>query len=321
MKNYLVVGCGLYGAVFARKLAENNCKVYLIDKRSHIAGNCYTENMEGIPVHKYGPHAFHTNSEKVWNFVNQFAIFNDFKLQVKVNFEGKIYSFPVNLFTLNQLYGITTPSEAKKLLKEVSVNCKPTNFKNFVLNSVGQKIYDVFYHGYTTKQWNKDTSELPASIAKRIPVRFEYNDFYFTDKFQGIPEGGYTTLFEKMLDHKNIKVDLNVDFFENRKSLEKRFDKIIYSGKIDELFDYRFGLLEYRSLKFKFKSLKGTFQGNSIINYNSIDVPYTRIVEHKFFANLQSDRTVISYEYPDDYNSKKIPFYPIETEENLRYFV
>jgi len=320
MKSYLVVGCGFYGSVFSRVLAEKGYNVTIIDKRNHIGGNCYTETIDNIPVHKYGPHAFHTNSEIIWNFLNRFASFNDFKLQIKVNYKDNIYSFPINLFTLNQIYGVTTPSEAKLILNKVRTKNKKKNFESYVLSNLGKEIYSIFYEGYTKKQWNIDPKNLSDLVAKRIPIRFDYNDFYFTDIYQGVPIGGYTRLFENMLDHKNIKIITNTDFFENRKELEQSFKKIIYSGKIDELYDYRYGLLEYRSLKFCTKKYSKTFQGNSIINFTDEQVPYTRIYEHKYFAKINQDRTVITYEYPENYDGKNIPFYPMPTDENkLKY--
>jgi UDP-galactopyranose mutase len=316
MKSYLIVGCGFYGTIFARILAESGYKVDVIDKRNHIAGNCYTETVDNIPVHKYGPHAFHTNSEEVWSFLKRFAEFNDFKLQVKVNHKDNIYSFPINMFTLNQLYGVTTPSEAKNIIRKMKKKSKQKNFPSYILSNLGYEIYNIFFDGYTRKQWNIDPSELSESVAKRIPIRYEYNDFYFNDKFQGIPIGGYTKLFENILDHKNIKVILNCDFFENRKEFEKSYRKIIYSGKVDELFDYKYGLLEYRSLNFKTKKFSKTFQGNSIINFTEESVPYTRIVEHKYFAQISQEKTIVTYEYPENYTENKIPFYPMPTEKN-----
>lgn len=320
MKSYLVVGCGFYGAVFARVLAEHGYKVNLIDKRNHIAGNCFTKTVDNIPVHMYGPHAFHTNSFDVWSFLNRFCDFNDFKLQIKVSHKHNIYSFPINLFTLNQLYGVSNPAEAKKILNKLKKPMKAKNFESYIVSNLGPDIYSIFFEGYTRKQWNINPSELSDSVAKRIPIRFDYNDYYFNDKYQGIPIGGYTKLFENMLDHKNIQIDLNCDFFSNRKELEKGFKKIIYSGKIDELLDYKHGLLEYRSLKFETKKFAKTFQGNSIINYTENNVPYTRIVEHKYFAQINQEKTIITYEYPDDYDGKKIPFYPMPTDKNKQTY-
>ena len=314
--SYLVVGSGLYGATFARVLAENNKKVFVIDKRNHIGGNCYTEKINGINVHKYGPHAFHTNSEKVWEFANQFAEFNDFKLKVKVNYKDNFYSFPINLLTLNQIYGVRNQKEARSILSKIVVRNKKPNYKNFVISRVGRELYEIFYEGYTKKQWDLDPEKLPASIAKRIPIRYDFNDYYFSDKYQGIPINGYTNFIENILDHKNIKINTNVDFHDNKKDFESKFKKIIYSGKIDELFEYKYGLLDYRSLKFVEEQHNKTFQGNSIINYTSYNIPYTRIVEHKYFENKNQENTVITYEYPEKYDGNNIPFYPINTHSN-----
>lgn len=316
MKSYLIVGCGFYGAVFARVLADAGYKVDIIDKRNHIAGNAYTKLVDNIPIHMYGPHAFHTNSFNVWAFLNRFCEFNDFKLQIKVCHKHNIYSFPINMFTFNQLYGVTSPDEAKNILKKMRKKTKSKNFKSYILSNLGQEIYTIFFEGYTLKQWNIDPFYLSETIAKRVPIRFDFNDNYFADKYQGIPIGGYTALFENMLDHKNINIILDCDFFENKKIFEKNYKKIIYSGKIDELFNYKHGVLSYRSLKFETKKYSKTFQGNSIINYTEQSVPYTRIVEHKYFAQLNQDKTVITYEYPDNYDDKKTPFYPVPTDNS-----
>lgn len=320
MKNYLVVGCGLYGSVFARHLADAGHKVLIIDKRSHIAGNCYTEKKHNIHVHKYGPHCFHTNSSDVWSFVNKFSDFNDFKLKVKVCHKNNFYSFPINLFTLNQIYGITSEKEAKTILNKVKVKTNKKNFKSFVLKQLGHEIYNIFYEGYTLKQWNIPAEQLDVSVAKRIPIRFDFNDYYFTDTYQGIPIKGYTNLFENILDHENIKISLNTDFFENRQEFEQSFDKIVYTGKLDELFEYKYGVLGYRSLRFEEKTFNKTFLGNSIINYTEQNVPYTRIVEHKYFDKLNQDKTIITYEYPEDYDISKIPFYPLPCNKNKKLY-
>lgn len=317
---YLIVGCGFYGAVFARFLAENGKKVFIIDKRNHIGGNCYSEKINKVNVHRYGPHAFHTNSGKVWEFVNRFSDFNDFKLKVKVNYKNNFYSFPINLFTLNQIYGVCNCDEAKKILSKVRVRNRADNFKNYVLRNLGRELYEIFYEGYTQKQWNTDPEFLPSLIAKRIPIRFDFNDYYFTDKYQGIPVSGYTNLFENILDHHNISISLNTNFFENKQEFEDNFGTIIYSGKVDELFDYKFGELKYRSLKFDILKSKITYQGTSIINYTSQQIPYTRSVEYKYFDQLEQKNGVVVFEYPDDYDKNKIPFYPIQNKENTKIY-
>ena len=312
----LIVGCGLYGTTVARKLAEVGISPHIIDKRNHIAGNCYSEKINNIHVHKYGPHAFHTNSKKIWEFVTNYAEFNSFKLRVLVNNNRKLYTFPVNLLTLNELYGCLGFKEAQNLLNSFKKTDVYENFEDFVINNVGEKIYDIFYKGYTMKQWGKHPSLLPASIAKRIPVRLSFYDYYFEDLYQGIPVKGYTHMFENILDHKLIKVQLGVDFFDNKEELEHDYDFIFYTGKIDEFFDYRHGLLEYRSLKFKEVVVDGTFQGNAQINYADMDVDYTRIVEHKYFHDENIQNSVITYEYPDKYEIGKIPYYPVESDDN-----
>lgn len=317
MSRYLVVGSGLYGSVFARRLAESGHRVTVLESRDHIGGNCFSEKMDGINVHRYGPHAFHTNSDRVWDFVRRFSAFNTFRLRVKVFHGGQYYSFPVNLFTLNQLYGVTTPREASSKLRELGVpGLKGDDFKSHVLRSVGEKMYRIFFEGYTRKQWNLDPSKLSASVAKRIPVRLDFNDLYFTDRHQGVPVDGYTALFERMLDHRRIKVETSVDFFSDRAFFERRYARIVYSGKVDELYGYCHGTLGYRSLRFKLKRASGTLQGAPIINYTESKVPHTRAVEYKYFDQTDTGRTVVSYEYPEDFGPGKIPFYPVPAEEN-----
>jgi UDP-galactopyranose mutase len=316
--DYLVVGCGMFGAVFARAVAEHGARVMLIDKRSHIGGNCYSEQIEGINVHRYGPHIFHTNNERVWQFVNRFAKFNHFRLRTPVNFRGRLFSFPINLMTLHQLWGVTSPDEAERKLAGVRVPCaNPRNLEQWILSQVGQEIYETFIRGYTTKQWGRDPRELPAAIVHRLPIRLTYNDRYFDDLFEGIPIGGYTRLFENLLDHDNIRFETGVDYFQEREWVRQKASTLVYTGKIDEFFDYRFGRLEYRSLRFENRVLDGDFQGSAIVNYTAAEVPYTRITEHKHFELLSSPRTVITYEYPDAYDETKIPCYPVRDEQNV----
>jgi UDP-galactopyranose mutase len=315
--DYLVVGCGMYGAVFARVMAEHGRRVMLIDKRSHIGGNCYTEQVEGIQVHRYGPHIFHTNNEKVWNFANRFVEFNHFRLRTPVNYRGRLFSFPINLMTLHQLWGVTSPAAAEAKLAEERVPCEnPQNLEQWILAQVGRELYETLIRGYTTKQWGRDPGELPASIIRRIPIRRTYNDRYFDDRWEGIPIGGYTRLFENLLDHENIRWETGVDFFHERGWAHRQAETLVYTGKIDEFFDYRFGQLEYRSLRFEQQVMDGDFQGSAIVNYTAQDVPYTRITEHKHFEMKETPRTVITYEYPDRYDETKIPYYPIRDESN-----
>jgi len=315
--DYLVVGSGFYGLTFARTAAEEGSRVLVVDKRNHIGGNCYTEKIEGIDVHKYGPHIFHTNDLDIWRFVNRFSKFNNYQHRIKVNFKGIVYSFPVNLMTLHQLWGITSPDQAKEKIDSVRVFCEGSeSLESWSLSQVGQEIYDVFIKGYTTKQWGKDPKYLPSSIIKRLPIRLDYNDNYYNDIYQGIPIDGYTKLFENMLDHKNIKVETNVDFFSNKEYLMKSSSTLVYSGKIDEFYEYRFGRLDYRSLDFKISVMEGNYQGCSIVNYTDKDVPFTRSVEHKYFTQNSSNKTVVTWEFPQSYSEGSIPYYPINDDTN-----
>jgi len=315
--DYLIVGSGFFGLTFARLVAELGKSVLVVDKRDHIGGNCYTEKIEGIDVHKYGPHVFHTNDLEVWRFVNRFSIFNNYQHRVKVNFKEKIYSFPINLMTLYQLWGVTTPEQAKCKLDSVKITSNNLdNIESWVLSQVGKDIYEIFIQGYTAKQWGKDPKVLPSFIIKRLPIRLNYNDNYFNDTYQGIPSDGYTSLFENMMDHKNIQINLNVDFFENKNYLMGLAKQVVYTGKIDEFYDYQFGRLEYRSLEFNSKIMNGTYQGCSIINYTDKEVPFTRVVEHKHFSQKNNDKTVVTWETPKQYSQGVTPYYPVNDDKN-----
>jgi UDP-galactopyranose mutase len=319
--DYVVVGAGMFGSVFARCLAEQGRRLLVIDQRAHIGGNCYSESVAGIQVHRYGPHIFHTNSRRVWAFVNRFAEFNHYRHRTVVNFRGRLLSFPINLLTLSQLWGVTTPDEAWRKLAEVREPiADPQNLEEWILGQVGRELYETFVRGYTTKQWEREPRELPASIIRRIPIRTTYNDRYFDDRYEGIPIGGYTRMFENMLDHENIRVETDVNFFANRHELEQQAGRLVYTGPVDEFFDYRFGRLEYRSLRFETQIRGGDFQGNAIVNYTAAEVPYTRITEHKHFEMLESDRTVITYEFPDRYTEGKTPYYPIRDQRNTAVY-
>jgi UDP-galactopyranose mutase len=313
--DYLVIGSGLFGSTFARLKAELGFKIFIIEKRNHIGGNCYTEKIHNINVHKYGPHIFHTNDYKIWKFINKFSKFNNYQHRVKVNYKDNIYSFPINLSTMNQIWGITTPQQAIDKVKSF----KKKDFESledFALSEIGEELYEIFIKGYTTKQWNRPPSELPSFIIKRLPIRYNYDDRYFGDKYQGIPIDGYTAIFEKMLDHPNIKTQINIDFFENKKEF-LGFPKIIYTGPIDQFHDYIFGELEYRSLRFENQIIdREDFQGISIINYTDQSVPFTRIIEHKHFEESKSSKTIITKEYPDNYSKDKIPYYPVNDKKN-----
>ncbi|MBN2018760.1 MAG: UDP-galactopyranose mutase [Sedimentisphaerales bacterium] len=317
--DFLVVGCGMFGATFARQMAERGRKVLIIEKRPHPGGNCYTEDLENIQVHKYGPHIFHTGIDRVWKYVNRFAEFNAFINRPKVRYQNKLYSFPINLMTLYQLWGTQSPDEAKKKLEEAVVeNNDPRHLEDWILSRVGREIYEVFFKGYTKKQWGKDPKELPASIIQRVPVRLNFNDNYYNDKYQGIPVGGYTKLFEKMLE--GVEVKLNTDYFANRQYWDSAADTIVYTGKIDEYFNYKFGELEYRGLRFESKLMEGDYQGNAVINYTEEQVPYTRIIEHKHFELRNTDKTAVTWEYPDNYDKSKIPYYPVNVERNNQLY-
>jgi len=313
--DYLIVGCGMFGSVFARQATDAGKKVLIIDKRNHIAGNCYTENIKGIEVHKYGPHVFHTNNDMIWDYVNRFAKFNHFTYRAKARFKDKMYSFPINLMTLHQLWGVTTPEEAIKKLESVRVKIdNPKNLEEWILSQVGHEVYETFIKGYTKKQWNRDPKDLPAFIIKRLPIRMTYDDNYFNDRYQGIPIGGYTKMFNKILE--GVEVKLNVDFFEDKKRLKNIAENIIFTGKIDEYFDYRSGVLDYRTIKFDHRVMKGDYQGNAAINHTDISVDHTRTIEHKHFEFKKSDDTVVTFEYPEKWDSSKVPLYPLNNNEN-----
>ncbi len=321
MKRYdfLVVGCGLYGIVFARQLANAQKKVLVIEKRSHIGGNCYTEEYQNINIHKYGPHIFHTDNKIVWDYVNRFAELNNFVNRPKVFYKDKLYSFPINLMTLHQLWQVQTPGQAEKKLKDSIVpNSNPKNMEEWAISRVGKQIYEIFIKGYTRKQWGKSPNELPANIIKRLPIRLTFDDNYYSHRYQGIPVGGYTRMFQNML--KGIEIRLETDYFEKKSHWDSLANNIIYTGKPDEYFDYKYGELEYRSLRFENKILKGDYQGNAVINYTDEAVPYTRVIEHKHFELVQNENTVVTWEYPDTYDKNKIPYYPVNTDSNNKLY-
>ena len=314
--DFLIVGAGLFGSTFAQQAKERGKICLIIDKRSHTAGNSYTEKIEGINVHKYGPHIFHTSDEDIWNYVNKFAEFNSYVNRPKVNYKGKIYSFPINLFTLYQMFGVGTPEEAKQLLADLKTNNKfPKNLEEWILSEVGEEIYRTFIYGYTKKQWGREPRELPASIIRRLPIRLTFDDNYYTDKYQGIPIGGYTQMIEKMQE--GIEVRLGVDFFEDRVKFESMAETIVFTGPIDEFFGHQHGELGYRSLRFETQILPiEDFQGNALINYTEEEIPFTRICEHKHFESTKSGSTVITREYPQAWSSGEEKFYPVNDEEN-----
>jgi len=314
--DFLIVGCGLFGSTFANKAKAKGYKCIIIDSRNHIGGNCYTEEIEKIHIHKYGPHVFHTNNLEIWEYINQFAKFNNYINRPKVNFKNKIYSFPINLFTFHQLWGVNTPKEAEQKLNEVKVQIKnPSNLEEWILSQVGEEIYYTFIYGYTKKQWQTDPKNLPSSIIKRLPIRTNFNDSYFFDKYQGIPIGGYTKMIQNMLE--NVEIILNENYFDKRDYWNSKAKTIIFTGKIDEFYEYKYGKLEYRSLKFETqKFLIKDFQGNAVINYTEENVPYTRIIEHKHFEFGNQEYTYVTKEYPDEWSKDKIPYYPINNDKN-----
>jgi UDP-galactopyranose mutase len=323
MYDYLVIGSGLFGSVFAHEARCRSKSVLIIDKRDHIGGNCYTEAFEGIDVHKYGPHIFHTSDAKIWNFIGQFTEFNRFTYRPKVNFGGRMFSFPINMMTLHQVWGVNTPDEARRKLESVRIPCEnPRNLEEWILSQVGSELYETFIYGYTTKQWMRDPKDLPASIIKRLPIRLTYDDNYFDDLYQGIPLKGYTEIFKNMLQ--GCDVALEEDYFSNRSKWDSMAKNIVYTGKIDEYFNYCYGELEYRSLRFESETRTGDHQGIAVVNYASRTVPYTRITEHKHFTPERLDKlnsTVFTKEYPTEWNRSETPYYPINNDKNIETYM
>ncbi|WP_100406484.1 UDP-galactopyranose mutase [Bacillus solitudinis] len=319
MYDYLIVGAGLFGSVFAYEANKRGKKCLVVDKRDHIGGNVYTEQIEGINVHKYGAHIFHTNDQKIWEYVNGFAEFNRYTNSPIANYKGEIYNLPFNMNTFNKLWGVVTPDEAKAKIehqkKEAGVT-EPKNLEEQAISLIGTDIFEKLIKGYTEKQWGRPAKELPAFIIKRLPVRFTYDNNYFNDRYQGIPIGGYTSIIEKMLE--GIDIKLNVDFFELRRELEGLANKVVYTGMIDQYFSYTFGVLDYRSLRFETKVLAETdnYQGNAVVNYTDKDTPYTRIIEHKHFEFGTQDKTIITEEYPSEWKPGDEPYYPINDSKN-----
>lgn len=318
MYDYLIVGAGLFGAVFAHEANKKGKKCLVIDKRTHIGGNIYTENVEGIAVHRYGAHIFHTSNREVWEYVQQFAEFNRYTNSPVANFHGEIYSMPFNMYTFNKMWGVVTPSEAREKIEEQKKEChieNPKNLEEQAISLVGKDIYEKLVKGYTQKQWGRKATELPAFIIKRLPVRFTYDNNYFNDTYQGIPIGGYTGIVEKMLE--GIDVRLGVDFFEHREPLRAEAKKIVFTGMIDAYFDYRLGELEYRGLQFETEILnEENHQGNAVVNYTDYETPYTRIIEHKHFEFGTQPKTVITREYPRQWVRGMEPYYPMNDEKN-----
>lgn len=316
--DYLVVGAGLFGAAFAQQARAAGRSVLVIDKRDHIGGNVYTEEVEGIQVHRYGAHIFHTNDSTVWAYVNRFAEFNRYTNSPVANYRGALYSLPFNMYTFNKLWGVTTPREAEAKIREqreAAGITEPKNLEEQAISLVGTDIYERLVKGYTEKQWGRPCSELPAFIIQRLPVRFTFDNNYFNARFQGIPVGGYTTLVENMLD--GVKVRLGVDYLRHKAELDALADKVVYTGSVDAYFDYCYGPLSYRSVRFETEVLDmPNFQGNAVVNYTDRETPYTRIIEHKFFEFGTQPKTVISREYSSEWRPGMEPYYPVNDEKN-----
>ena len=313
--DYLIVGSGLFGATFARVATDAGKSCLVIDRREHIAGNCYTYDDGGIHIHRYGPHIFHTSNKVVWDFVNRFAEFNNFILSPKAYSGEKLYSLPFNMNTFNEIWGIKKPYSAKTIIDQQRFKGKPTNLEEQALSLVGKDVYEKLIKYYTEKQWGRSATELPAFIIRRLPLRFTYDNNYFNDRYQGIPIGGYTKMFEKMLD--GIEVRTNTDYLKSREYFDSLANKVVFTGPIDEYFNYQLGELDYRSLRFEEERLdEENYQGTAIINYCDSSKDYTRIVEHKHFDKVLCNHTVITKEYPQKYNRGLTPYYPINDKTN-----
>lgn len=326
--DYLIVGSGLFGAIFAYEATKKGKKCLVIEKRKNIGGNIYTENVKGINVHKYGAHIFHTSNKEVWDYINQFAEFNRYTNSPVANYKNELYNLPFNMNTFNRLWGVITPAEAQAKIEEERKQAgivEPKNLEEQAISLVGTTIYQKLIKGYTEKQWGRKCTELPSFIIKRLPVRLIFDNNYFNNKYQGIPIGGYTAIIEKMLE--NVEVKLNYDYFEHENELKNIAEKIVFTGPIDKYYDYKFGKLEYRSLKFETQELAvDNYQGNAVINYTDYETPYTRIIEHKHFEYAKSlgneedeevsKFTIITKEYPMTWDETKEPYYPVNDEKN-----
>ena len=314
MFDYLIVGSGFFGSICAYELNKQGYKVCVIDKKNHLGGNCYTSNRDGIHVHDYGPHIFHTSNEEVWTWINQFVKFNNFRYSPLAIYKDESYSLPFSMWTFNKLWGVTHPYQAKLIIEQQSEHIgEPKNLEEQAIKLVGTDVYEKLIKGYTAKQWRKSCDQLPKEIIKRLPVRFTYDNNYFNDKYQGIPIGGYTQIFEKLLD--GIEVKLGVDYFKDELPQHK---KVIYTGPIDKFYNYQFGELEYKTTKFEHRKLdNNNYQGIAVINYTDENIPHTRVIEHKHFEGIESPITWITNEYPTEYKVDKTePMYPVNDEEN-----
>ena len=320
--DYLIVGTGLFGAVFAHKAAEKGKKCLVLDRRNHIGGNIYTEEMEGIQVHRYGAHIFHTSNKKVWEYVNRFAEFNHYINSPIAVYKDELYNLPFNMNTFSKMWNIKTPAEAKEIIDRQIADLgitEPANLEEQALSLVGRDVYEKLIKGYTEKQWGRKCTELPAFIIRRLPLRFTYDNNYFSDRYQGIPIGGYTAIIKKLLEQADVK--LGTDYLKERETYKDAADRIVFTGMIDEYFDYILGALEYRSVRFETEILDcPNYQGNAVVNYTEREVPYTRIIEHKHFEFGVSDKTVISREYSSEWKVGDEPYYPVNDERNSRLY-
>jgi len=324
MYDFLIVGSGMFGSTFARLATDDGKTCLVIDKRNHIAGNCYTRKQDGIHIHEYGPHIFHCNDERTWEFVNRFTRFNNFRNQPISVSGGKIYSLPFNMYTFNHMWGVITPEEAMRIINSQKLDLhgrEPRNLEEQALSQVGTDIYEKLIRGYTIKQWKRDPKDLPSSIIKRLPIRLTWDNNYFNDRYQGIPENGYTAMFERMLD--GVDLQLDADYLTDKDLWNKKAKTVVFTGRIDDYFGRIFGELEYRTLDFEtWIEPRDNYQGNAVVNYADLDVPWTRIIEHKYFTpGNNSSRTVITKELPGDWASEKIPYYPIADDLNNERFL
>ena len=320
--DYLIVGAGLFGATFAYEAAKRGKKVKVIEKRDHIAGNIYTKEVDGIQVHQYGAHIFHTSNKEIWNYINQFAEFNRYTNSPVANYKGQMYNLPFNMNTFSEMWGVRTPAEALAKINEQRQEMagkEPKNLEEQAISLIGRDIYEKLIKGYTEKQWGQKATELPAFIIRRLPVRLTYDNNYFNDLYQGIPIGGYTQIVEKMLNSELIDVETGVDFFDQKDDYLANYPKVVFTGMIDQFFDYQLGELQYRSLRFETEEKNvGNYQGNAVINYTDAETPYTRIIEHKHFefGKGDKDKTIITREYPADWHRGDEPYYPVNNQQN-----
>ena len=321
MYDYLIVGAGFFGAVFAHEAQKQGKRCLVVERRGHIGGNCYTADVESIHVHRYGAHIFHTSDQQIWTYINQFCTFNNYVNSPIANYRGEIYNMPFNMNTFSRLWNISTPAEAKAIIdaQRADAPAQPQNLEEQAISLVGRDIYEKLVKGYTEKQWGRPCTELPAFIIRRLPVRFRYDNNYFNDRYQGIPEGGYTPIFEKLLD--GIDVRLNCDYFDHKDELRAQCRKVVFTGPIDRYFDYCYGPLQFRSLRFESEVLDmENYQGNAVVNYTDRETPYTRVIEHKHFEFGTQPKTVITREYPMDWHPGDEPYYTVNDEKNNQLY-